>query len=185
MTKSALVLVANGSEEIETITVVDVLRRAGISVTLASVTDSTEVECSRKVKVVADAILSTLPIGDFDVLALPGGLAGAREFSTQPAVQDLIKRFWEGHKVVAAMCASTTALKAARIGHGMKATSYPSFKDELGDYYDYQESDVVVDGRLITSRGPGTAMAWSLAIVSRLLGDETAHKIASQMLFKF
>lgn len=83
------------------------------------------------------------------------------------------------------MCASTTALQAAGIGKGSKATSYPTFREQLKGFYNYQEEAVVTDNNIITSRGPGTAMAWSLAIVKVLSGQAKAVEIAEQLLFTF
>ncbi len=96
-------------------------------------------------------------------------------------VRALVKHYYE-HAKLAAICAAPTALKAAGVGRGIQATSYPSFKSELAGYFDYSEASVVVDGQVVTSRGPGTAIQFALAIVGRLVGPDVAKKVASGML---
>jgi DJ-1 family protein len=194
MIKKALVLVADGSEEIEVATAVDILRRGKIQVDLAAVSGSTSVLLSRQMRLTADNTLNSIVsdqsevdgvVSFYDAIVLPGGLAGAKTFAADPTVLKLLKKFESQGKLVAAMCASTTVLKAAGIGQGKRATSYPSFKGDLSSYYDYQDRPVVVDIRLITSRAPGTAMAWALAIVKDLVGRETAAEIHTQCLGLF
>lgn len=97
-------------------------------------------------------------------------------------VQELLRAFEGQGKLVAAICASTTALHAAGIGRGKRATSYPSFRPQLEAHYDYQETAVAVDRGLITSRGPGTAMAWTLAVIEALCGAETRQSVAEDTL---
>lgn len=145
---------------------------------------------SRNMLLVADVLLSefTAPraVGAFDAIVLPGGLKGAQTFSSDPSCQAFLKAFdAAGTKLVAAMCASTTALHAASVGRGKKATSYPAFRDQLSSFYDYQETSVATDVQLITSRAPGTAMAWSLAIVRELCGSAKAREISEQLLIMF
>lgn len=190
MKKSALVLVADGCEEIETVTVVDVLRRAHVEVTLAAVGTVKEVKMSRGILLVADTLLrefATSQVVDaFDAVILPGGLKGAQTFCNDNACQELLKAFdATGAKLVAAMCASTTALHAAGVGQGKKATSYPAFREQLASFYNYQETPVVIDAHLITSRAPGTAMAWALTIIQELCGLAKAREIAEQLLIMF
>lgn len=122
----ALVLIADGSEEIEACTVIDVLRRAKMEVTVAAIgTHSTTVTLSRGVKVIADISLPDIVsfASNYAVIILPGGLQGAKAFSNDHLVQKLLKEFEEADKLVAAMCASTTVLHAAGIGKGKRATS--------------------------------------------------------------
>lgn len=190
MKKSALVLVADGCEEIETVTVVDVLRRAHVEATLAAAGASKAVKMSRGVLLVADVLLSEFAtpqtVEAFDAIILPGGLKGAQAFSSDAACQTLLRAFdASGTKLVAAMCASTTALHAAGVGRGKRATSYPAFREQLASFYDYQETPVAIDTHLITSRAPGTAMAWALAIVQELCGQAKAHEVAKQLHIMF
>lgn len=183
---TALVLIADGSEEIEAVTAIDILRRAQVEVTVASVKQAIDVHCSRGVNLKADTTLTDLAgvATSFSAIILPGGLQAAKTFSSDEMVQRLLKEYEAKGKLVAAMCASTTALRAAGVGEGKRATSYPGVKEQLGGFYNYQEMDVVVDEQLITSRAPGTAMAWAMTIVEVLCGKDKASGIASGILFK-
>ncbi len=186
--KSALVLVADGSEEIEAVTVVDILRRAHVKVTVAAVGPSAEITCSRGVRLVADCRLPEVerPGEAFEAICLPGGLRAAETFRQAEAVQQVLQAGEAGGKaVLAAMCASTTALRAAEVGRGRRVTSYPAVCDQLQDFYCYQEDPVVTDGKLVTSRGPGTAMAWALAIVRALVGESAMQQVADGLILMF
>lgn len=94
----------------------------------------------------------------------------------------MLKVYEQEGKLVAVICASTLAIHAAKVFKGKKATSYPSLRSQVEDLYDYQEEDVVIDGNLITSRGPGTAMTFALAIVQALVGQERRDKVAAGLL---
>jgi protein DJ-1 len=178
-----LVLVADGSEEMEAVTCVDVLRRAGLKVTLASVTSSLEVVCSRQVKLVADTLLKDIEHKDvFGAIVLPGGAKGAEAFANSNEVKMLLQHYSEQGKLVAAICAAPIALAAANIQKGKNLTSHPSVKDKLAEEYTYGESRVIIDGNIITSRGPGTAIEFSLSIIKYLLGNEKAQEVAKPML---
>jgi DJ-1 family protein len=185
--KNVLVLIADGSEEIESVTVIDILRRAHIDVTIGMVGEDLEVRCANKVRIVADTLLKDIhdATNKFDAIVLPGGGKGAETFASDRIVQQLLKEFEAKDKIIAAMCASTTALYAAKVGEGKRATSWPAFKDELQRFYNYQETPVVVDGNLITSRGPGTAMAWSLSIVEAISGKSKMKEVADHLLIMF
>lgn len=182
----ALVLVADGCEEIETVTAVDILRRARIDVTMAAVQDSVEVVCSRGVRLTADVLLDqVVSSGDqFAAVLLPGGAKGAETFSHSATVQTLLREFEAADKFVCAMCASTMALHVAQVGKGKRATSYPSFKERLAAFYKYEEDAVVVDEKMITSRGPATAMAWALSVVEALAGEDARKEISKHLLFQ-
>ncbi|KAJ3370182.1 Protein deglycase DJ-1zDJ-1 [Kappamyces sp. JEL0680] len=151
---SALVLCADGSEEMETVIAVDILRRAGIQVTLAAVQSVPQVTCSRQVVLLADSTLDQIrdPVGAFDCLVLPGGLGGAKTFASHPRVLELLREYSHADgKWTAVMCASPIALQAAQAHTGKTLTSHPSIKDQLASFA-YSEDRVVVDGNLITSR---------------------------------
>ncbi|XP_063984997.1 protein dj-1beta [Diachasmimorpha longicaudata] len=184
MTKSAILLMGDGAEEMESVITADVLRRAGVDVTIASITGRECVKCSKNTKICADAQLGdVLPGNTYDVVVLPGGLAGSEALSQSKAVGDLLKAQEQAGRIIAAICAAPTALKAHGIGLGKKITSYPGKKGELAGDYNYLEDTVVVDGNLITSRGPATTFAFALTIVSELLGKEAALPIAQAMLY--
>ncbi|XP_034180743.2 protein dj-1beta [Osmia lignaria lignaria] len=181
--KTAILLIADGSEEMEAVITADVLRRGDIQVTVAGITDSECVKCSRDVKICADAKLQDAVNKTYDVVILPGGLGGSKAFATSAEVGKLLQQQEKENRIIAAICAAPTALKAHGIAKGKQLTSYPSVKDELKNEYKYLEDKVVTDGNLITSRGPATAFAFGLAIVEKLVGKDTADKVAKGMLY--
>jgi 4-methyl-5(b-hydroxyethyl)-thiazole monophosphate biosynthesis len=185
-TKTALVAVANGSEEIETVTAVDTLVRAGAHVTLASVEKELQVTASRGVKLVADLLISdaSLRSKQFDAVVLPGGMPGAEHLRDSQPLMDLVKRHLETGKLIGAICAApAVALASHHLLNDVKATCYPApnFRAKLTSHA-HIDDPVVRDGQFITSQGPGTAMAFSLALVEALFGHEQAEKVAKAML---
>ncbi|KAI9190812.1 class I glutamine amidotransferase-like protein [Polychytrium aggregatum] len=181
---SALVLIADGSEEMEAVISIDVLRRAGLAVTVASVKGK-QVTCSRQVQIVSDTELDSLgeAAKGFDVLVLPGGLGGAKTFKESHSIHSLMAAYLQDStKHLAIICASPIALAAANLGHGRRITSHPSVKAELDRDYVYLEERVVVDGNLITSRGPGTSFEFALTIVEQLLGAAKRNEVAAPMI---
>ncbi|MDA9101212.1 DJ-1/PfpI family protein [Omnitrophica bacterium] len=178
--KKVLIPVAPGFEEIETVTVVDVLRRAGADVILAG-TQSGEMRGSRRVKLTADLTLDDLANQDFDLLYLPGGQPGVDNLRKDDRVKEIVRKMSGRKKWIAAICAAPLILKDAGLIKGLKLTSHPSIKDELKEAK-YQEQRVVVDGNYITSRGPGTALELALKIVELLEGKDKAKGLADIML---
>ncbi|KAI8873634.1 DJ-1, partial [Ramicandelaber brevisporus] len=195
--KKALVLVADGSEEMETVTVVDVLRRAGVDVTLAAVKQASPkaIHFSRKVNIVPDVSFEHLAAAhqadggaaklsaDYDAVVLPGGLPGANHVAENAGVQKLLKAHYGAGKLTAAICAAPIAFAAADIGthKGVRLTSHPCVKDKLADLYAYLEDRVVVDCNLITSRGPGTATEFAFEVARHLVGLAAVRKAAEPM----
>ncbi|XP_003708302.1 protein dj-1beta [Megachile rotundata] len=181
--KSAILLIADGSEEMEAVITADILRRAGVQVTIAAITDTLCIKCSRDVKICVDAKLQDIADQTYDAVVLPGGLGGSKAFCASAEVGKLLQRQEKENRIIAAICAAPTALKAHGIAKGKQVTSYPSMKDELKDEYKYLEDKVVIDGNLITSRGPATAFAFGLAIVQKLHDKDTADNVAKGMLY--
>ncbi|XP_012273903.1 protein dj-1beta [Orussus abietinus] len=182
--KTAILLLADGAEEMEAVITTDVLRRAGIQVTIASITSDGCIKCSRDVKICTDVKLADVKTEKFDAVILPGGLGGSKALASSPEVGSLLKEQEAKGGVIAAICAAPTALKSHDVAKGKQITSYPSFKDELKDDYKYLDEKVVTDGNLITSRGPATAFAFGLAIVEKLLNKEAAAPVAKAMLYE-
>ena len=183
--KKALVLLAEGGEEMEAVIVVDVLRRGNIETILASVGQdaTTTITCSRNVKIVADALLQdAVSKGPFDLIVLPGGLKGAQNLSSSSIVKQVLTQQQQQGGFIAAVCAAPTALKAHEIGKGKKVTSYPAFKDALNEYYNYSDESVVVDENLVTSRGPGTCFEFALKLVELIVDKNTANSIKEGLL---
>ncbi|HEY5718069.1 MAG TPA: DJ-1 family glyoxalase III [Motiliproteus sp.] len=179
--KRVLVAIANGSEEIEAVTVIDVLRRAGLEVTVASVETDCSIVASRGVRLQADCLIDAC-VGPFDLIVLPGGMPGAERLRDSQPLITLLQQQREQGRAYAAICAAPAV---ALLPHGLlqqhSATAHPAFIDQLpADVR--SEARVVVDGRCITSRGPGTALEFALALVSELLGAEVAAQVAAPMV---
>ncbi|KAJ2892415.1 hypothetical protein IWW38_003232 [Coemansia aciculifera] len=188
--KKAIVFIANGTEEMEAVITIDVLRRAGIHVlVLAAVDTSTDpVVCSRGVKLVPDAYLGddSVKIATYDAVVVPGGAEGATTLAENPQVCSILADFYAQKKLVAAICAGPLVVKAAGIqakaAQPLRLTSHPLVKDKLDHDYLYKDERVVVDGNLVTSRGPGTSFEFALKLVSLLAGDETMNDVAAPMM---
>lgn len=180
----ALIPLADGFEEIEAVTLLDVLRRGGVDVTAASLTDNLPVTGSRGVTLVADATWSSLDTADFDALVLPGGGRGTERLAADERVLDAIRVFDEDGRLVAAICAAPTVLAQAGVLTDRRATCYPTCAAQLGKSYD-DAAPVIADGTIITSRGPGTAILFALVLVQHLAGDEAARRVAEGLLVSF
>ncbi len=174
------VLLANGFEEIEAITIVDVLRRAEVEVVTVSLGPN-PVRGSHAVAVQADKDLNQALKESWDMVILPGGMPGSTTLRDDARVQDLLKRQNKEGKKIGAICAAPIALGKAGLLAGKKATSYPGFESELPGAK-YQEATVVRDGNIITSRGPGTAMEFSLQLAADLKGQPAADMLRKGML---
>lgn len=177
--KKVLVLLAEGFEEIEAVTVIDVLRRAEIEVTSASL-NGTQVKGSHGIALEADATLDDVEEQMFDAVVLPGGMPGARHLRESHAVLNLIREAAHKGKFVAAICAGPTALDVAGVLKGRRATSYPGHELTSADYVEGEP--VVVDGNIVTSRGPGTAFDFALKLVEKLAGPEVAELHRDRLL---
>jgi len=179
--KRVLVPLAPGFEEIEAVTVIDVLRRAGIEVVVAG-TQPGPIEGSRGIRVTADKLLDEVRAEEFDMIVLPGGGKGVENLRKHPRLMPLLMEFAAKDKPVAAICAAPSLLAAAGLLGGKKATSHPSVKEKVAAAGIYSEERVVTDGKLITSRGPGTAMEFALKLVEMLAGPEKVSELKAAML---
>jgi len=183
MTK-VLVPIADGSEEIEAVTVIDVLRRAGAEVTVASITQSLAITASRGVGLVADCLLASCLESDWDLIVIPGGVPGAEASHDCEPLIALLETQLAKPALVAAICAAPAVVLGR---HGLlkayQATANPAFQQELSTQVaQLSEAPVVVDRNLITSQAPGTAMAFALCLVEQLFGAEKAAEIAKPMV---
>jgi protein deglycase len=178
--RTVLVPVAHGSEEIETVTIVDVLRRAGAEVTLASVEDTLELVCSRGVRLLADAFIADCAGRAYDLIALPGGAKGAERLRDCAALIAMLRAQRARAAPYAAICAAPAVVLAAHDLLPTRATAHPAFFDALGGAAD--PARVVQDGTVITSRAPGTALEFALALVAQLYGADRAAAVAAPML---
>jgi protein DJ-1 len=177
----ALVVLAEGAEEMEAVIVVDVLRRAEVEVVLAGLDGEAPVRCSRGVRIAPDVALSGLS-GDVDALVLPGGKGGADRLAASPVVGELLRAQAASGRLVAAICAAPIALAAHGVFAGRRMTCHPSVNDVVAAHGRLAEEPVVEDGQLVTSRGPGTAFLFALALVARLRGPDVAAKVRAPMM---
>lgn len=186
MSASATVVVPllPGFEEIEAVTIIDVLRRAEVRVLVAS-TAAGPVRGSHDIEVVADTPLASIAVSGsadpVDMIALPGGMPGAANLARDPEVQRLIRELAAAGKYTCAVCAAPIALAAAGVHRGKRVTCYPGFESQL-EGGTLVEDRVVVDGTVVTSRGPGTALEFALALVGILRGQTAQAEQARRML---
>ena len=180
MKKTALVVLADGFEEVEAVTPIDALRRAGIEVIIAGV-GKREVTGAHDITIETNLMIEQYQ-GVPDAVILPGGMPGASNLKKSEALKDVLQKVKRADKIIAAICASP-AVVLAPLGllDGHKATCYPGFEDELGTRIKFSPDRVVVDGQFITSRGPGSALEFSLALVRQLIDKETEEKLAKAM----
>ena len=179
--KRVLVPIAPGFEEIEAVTIIDVLRRAGIEVVAAG-TSAGPIEGSRGISVAVDELLENIDPERFDMIAIPGGSQGVENLKNHPPVAALLSQFKTQGKLLGAICAAPSLLSTMGLISGRQVTSHPSVKAQVAPSTVYSESRVVVDGKLVTSRGPGTAMEFSLKLVELLVGAEKVTELKAAMV---
>jgi len=177
-----LIPLAQGCEELEAVTIIDILRRASVEVTTAGL-DNAPVVASRGVKLLPDTILDAVLAEDFDMVILPGGLDGMRNLSKDERIGELLKKMSAAGKYIGAICAAPQVLAELALLDGKKITSYPGFA-KAEDYPKLKNTGAAVecDGKLLTSRGPGTAMDFALAVVEALCGLETRDKVEAGLV---
>lgn len=177
-----LVPLAPGFEDLEAVTIVDLLRRAGIEVITAGLADGS-VQGARGMRMQPDAALDAVLALDFDMIALPGGMPGAENLKNDARIQSLLKKMAAAGKYTTAICAAPIALAEAGLLGGKKATSYPGFLDKLNlPTTTYLNDAVVVDGKVVTSRGPGTAMDFALELIALLQGQAKRDQVEAGLM---
>lgn len=177
-----LVPLAPGFEELEAVTIVDLLRRAGIEVVTAGLTEG-PVRASRGVVVVPDATLDAVVDEAFDMIALPGGLPGADHLDADLRVRRILQRTAAAGGYTAAICAAPKVLAGAGLLDGRQATGYPGVLDRLSlPRTELLQRAVVTDGRVVTSRGPGTAMDFALELIERLVGKARRDEVEAALV---
>ena len=177
-----LVPLANGCEELEAVTIIDLLRRAGIEVVTAGLGDG-PVTASRGVVLLPDRSLEQVMEEEFDMIVLPGGLPGADNLDTDPRIHVLLQRLAEQDRYTAAICAAPKVLLNAGLLDGHKATAYPGVIDGLLPANSQLLPDAVVtDGHVVTSRGPGTAMDFALTLIELLMGADRRGDVETALM---
>lgn len=177
------IFLADGHEEIEALTVVDLLRRAGIDITMVSISDSKTVTSSHKVTVIADKTFSEIDCTEADMLVLPGGMPGTKNLEAFAPLMEQIDEFAKTGRNISAICAAPTVFGHRGLLQGRKACCYPGMEGDLtGAEVSYDT--VTVDDNIITSRGMGCAIDFSLAIIEKLIDKETADKIAKAVVYR-
>jgi 4-methyl-5(b-hydroxyethyl)-thiazole monophosphate biosynthesis len=181
MAKKVLVPIADGSEEIEAVCIIDTLRRAGAEVTVASV-DKLQVTASRGVRLVADTLIASCASQTYDCVALPGGMPGAEHLRDSAPLIDLLTKQKQAGRLYAAICASpAVVLRPHGLIDRVKVTCFPALQGKLDPAYTSKER-VVVDGNCVTSQGPATAIEFALKLVELLFGPAKAKEVGSAML---
>ncbi len=179
-----LVLLAEGFEEIEALTPVDLLRRAGIEVVTASITDDRMVMGSHAIPVMADTTIGDLT-ETADVLFLPGGLKGTNNLKESAEVAAIIRDYLDKGKYLTAICAAPTVYGLMGLLEGKKATCYPGNEDKLlGAEWTGEDVNVAVDGQFITSRGMGTSIDFALKLIEILISKEKADELAAKVVYR-
>lgn len=179
--KKVAVFLAEGFEEVEALTVVDVLRRLDIHCDMVSIKEE-YVKGAHNILVKADKVLDD-DIKDYDLITLPGGMPGSTNLRDSQKVIEAVQYFNENNKYIAAICAAPIVLVKAGVIKGKNVTSYPGFEEELSEGNYISSENVVVDGKMITSRGPATALAFSYKIAEELGAD--VKDLKEGMMYNF
>lgn len=171
------VFMADGTEEVEALTVVDLLRRAGIAVTTVSVMEKEEIISSHNISIRTDELFGTSDYADGDMLVLPGGMPGTTHLKEHEGLRKVLKEYEKNGKYLAAICAAPSVLGSNGMLAGKQAICYPGFEEQLSGA-ELVNKNVVHDGQFITSKGLGTAIDFSLTLIAILAGTEAAANIA-------
>lgn len=175
-------IAADGFEEVEGLTVVDLLRRAGFVCDIVSLSDGETVTGSHGIRIGADRLFSDIHPEDYDAMVLPGGLRGTEALKADGRVLSLLQCMHDAGKLTAAVCAAPTVLAEAGLLEGLRATCYPGMEENLTGALPCTDS-VVRDGTVITSRGLGTSIAFALAVIACLDSREHAAEIARRIVY--
>lgn len=181
--KKISVFLADGFEEIEGLTVVDLLRRAGANVTMVSVSGAKVVHGAHGIDVTADRQFEEMTYEEEDMVVLPGGMPGTMHLGEHEGLKSVLDQFYAKKKWMGAICAAPSVFGRYGYLNGRKATSYPGFETQL-EGAEYQTEEVVVDEFLVTSRGLGTAIPFSLCLIAQLYGEEKAKEIEASIIYK-
>jgi protein deglycase len=181
--KSVCVFFANGFEEIEAISIVDVIRRAGISVTMVSIMGSLEVTGSHQIKVLTDQLFEEVDFNGVEMLILPGGMPGAKNLASHNGLKQQILNFNKNNKLLGAICAAPLVFGELGILKNKEATCYPGFERYL-EGARITKGPIALAGNILTGKGPGVAIQFALKIVEILKGKETADSLRDSLILE-
>lgn len=178
-----VVCFADGTEEVEALTVVDLLRRAQLQVAIAGLTEQ-PIRGSKGIRILPDCRVDQVDADQVDMLVLPGGMPGTKNLLADQAVDRLLRTVYLAGRPVAAICAAPMILGQKGLLKGKQAVCYPGFEDQLMEAEVQPSAKVVVDGNVITSKGLGTAIDFSLALIKKLKGEEAAEMVKKQICYE-
>lgn len=179
---TVLIPLAHGCEELEAVTLIDLLRRAQIEVVTASLTTDLAVTASRGVTLLADTTLDAVLADDFAMIVLPGGQPGTDNLNADPRIHHLLNSLAADNKWLTAICAAPQVLATAGLLDGFQATAYPGVLTDKWPKIKPLDAAVVIDGRRVTSRGPGTAMDFALTLIELLAGSARREQVAADLV---
>jgi len=181
--KKVFIFLAEGFEEIEAVATIDVMLRGDLDVTSVSISENLLVTGAHGIAVNADTLFENADISSGDMLVLPGGMPGASNLNTHAGVKNALKEYAANGKKIAAICAAPLVFGGLGLLQGKNATAYPGFESTL-EGATFINSPVVIDGNIITGRGPGFALQFGLTIVEELQGKAKADEVAEGLLLK-
>lgn len=185
MSKKVYIFLADGFEDIEGLTVVDLLRRAEIEIHTVSIKNTKEVQTAHGISLLTDKVFGEVDFSDADMLVLPGGMPGTKYLADYKPLTELLTEFYNDGRKIAAICAAPSVFSGLGFLKGRRATAYPSFMDVIERDGAMTSTDsVVVDGNVTTSRGLGTAVDFALSIITQLEGKEKAQEIAESVVYR-
>ncbi len=184
MNKNVYVFLAEGFEEIEAITTIDLLRRAGLSTITVAIGNSLEVHGANHIPVIADIALAEVVYEQAQAFILPGGLPGVTNLNASEGLKDLLKKAYADKKLLGAICAAPMVFGQLGFLQGREATCYPSFEEHLQGYKAVAENQgVVIADNIITAKGAGCSVGFALAIIEKLCNKQTAQDIAQAIIY--
>lgn len=180
---TVLIPLAEGCEELEAVTLIDLLRRADITVITASLTNNTHITASRGVRLIADTTLENVIYDDFDMIVLPGGMPGTTHLNDDIHVHAILKRLHQSDKAIAALCAAPLVLANMGLLNKKNVSCYPGvLKPSDWPQIKLSDESVVIDGNILTSRGLGTAMDFALVIIEYLTDQDTRNRVEADLV---
>ncbi|MFV0465033.1 MAG: DJ-1 family glyoxalase III [Lachnospiraceae bacterium] len=177
------IFAADGCEEIEALTVVDLLRRADLHIDIISINGTLLVTGSHNIRFEADAVIESLDLSSYDGIILPGGMPGTRHLANNSYVIDALHQFFQAGKLIAAICAAPSILGQEGLLQGITATCYPGYEDKLTGA-NYSAFPVIKSEHIITSRSMGTAIDFALEIIRYFQDDENAERIRKAIVYQ-